>query len=69
VFRIDDKNVFCREARSYFALEMEKLLRDKGFDKQRWRWTLSKPLDEIRKIESVREGPGNGGFVLVLGTQ
>jgi len=45
---------------------MEKLLRNTGFDKQTWGRILSKPLDEIREIESIGAEPGNGGFVLVL---
>jgi len=48
---------------------MEKLLRNTGFDKQTWGRILSKPLDEIREIESIGAEPGNGGFVLVLGIQ
>ena len=63
------ENVFYREARFYSALEVEKLLKDTGFEKQTWGRTLSKPLQEMVEIEPFREGHGNGGFAVVLATQ
>lgn len=58
-------NVFYREARFYSALEVVKLLNDAGFVNQTWGQTLSKPLTKIQEIESISEGHGHGGFVVV----
>lgn len=63
------ENIFYRDARFYSALEVEKLLRDAGFDQQTWGQTLSKPLHQIIEIDPFREGHGNGGFVVVSATQ
>lgn len=59
------ENVFYRDARFFSATEVEKLLRETGFDKQIWGQTLSKPLAEVQEIEPLREGYGKGGFVVV----
>jgi hypothetical protein len=59
------ENVFYREARFYFATEMEKFLRDIGFVEQTWEQTLSKPLNEIQETEPFRVVHGDCGFVVV----
>lgn len=59
------ENVFYREATFYSTGEVEKLLCDTGFTEPVWVQTLSKTLDEIREIESLRAGYGLGAFVVV----
>jgi SAM-dependent methyltransferase len=60
-----DESVFYRVARFYSALEVERLLDDTGFIDLAWGQTLSKPLNEIQKIEPLCDGHGKGGFVVV----
>ncbi|MGD9227331.1 MAG: class I SAM-dependent methyltransferase [Desulfobacterales bacterium] len=60
-----DESVFYRQARFYSVLEVERLLGDSGFTGLVWGQTLSKPLNEIQKIEPLCEGHGHGGFVVV----
>ena len=44
---------------------MEQLLLDVGFVKPVWVQTLGKTLDETNEIEPLREGYGQGAFVVV----
>ena len=59
------ESVFYREALFYSALEVARLLGDTGFVDLIWGQTLSKPLKEIHEIEALRDGHGNGGFIVV----
>ena len=59
------ENVFYRDAAFYSANEVEQLLLDTGFMKPVWVQTLSKMLDETHEIEPLREGYGQGAFVVV----
>ncbi len=59
------KNVYYRDAVFYSGDEVELLLLDAGFTKLVWVQTLSKALDEMSEIESLRTGHGQGAFVVV----
>jgi len=59
------ENVFYRDAAFYSANEVEQLLLDAGFMKPVWVQTLGKTLDETHEIEPLREGYGQGAFVVV----
>jgi len=59
------ENVFYREATFYSAAEVEQLLRETGFNELVWVQTLSKTLEEIREIEPLCSGYGQGAFVVV----
>ena len=59
------ESVFYSEARFFSAVEVERLLGDRGFVDTAWRQTLSKPLNEIQEIEPLCDGHGHGGFVVV----
>ena len=59
------ENVFYREATFYSADEVEQVLLDTGFSGPVWVQTLSKSLGEIREIEPLRAGRGQGAFVVV----
>jgi len=59
------ENVFYREAIFYSAGEVEQLLRETGFNEPVWVQTLSKTLGEIREIEPLCSGYGQGAFVAV----
>jgi SAM-dependent methyltransferase len=58
-------NVFYRDASFYSAAELEGLLTAAGFREPEWGQTLSRPLNEIREIEPLRPGRGQGAFVVV----
>ena len=59
------ENVFYSGASFFSAPEVERLLRDSGFVETVWVQTLSKPLQEIREVEPLQPGYGQGGFVAV----
>lgn len=59
------ENVFYREATFFSVAEVEQALLDAGFSGSIWIQTLSKPLVEIQEIESLRDGYGQGAFVVV----
>jgi len=59
------ENVFYRDATFYSAGEVEELLAPAGFREPAWVQTLSKPLEDIREIEPIRPGQGQGAFVVV----
>lgn len=59
------ENVFYREATFYAADEVDQLLHNTGFSGTSWVQTLSKPLQEIRDLEPLRDGRGDGAFVVV----
>jgi SAM-dependent methyltransferase len=63
------ENVFYRDATFFSAEEVEQLLHDTGFTEQVWVQTLSKPLEEIREIEPLSAGYGQGAFVVVKVTR
>jgi hypothetical protein len=44
---------------------VERLLRDTGFTEPTWVQTLSKPLENVREIEPLCAGYGQGAFVVV----
>jgi SAM-dependent methyltransferase len=60
-----EENVFYRAARFYSGDEVERLLGAAGFGAPVWAQTLSRPLAEIREIEPLRAGRGQGAFVVV----
>lgn len=60
-----EENVFYRDAKFYSSDEVERLLGEAGFGAPVWAQTLSRPLPEIREIEPLRPGRGQGSFVVV----
>jgi len=64
-----EENVFYRDAKFYSAGEVERLLGEAGFGAPVWAQTLCRPLPEIREIESMRDGRGQGSFVVVKATR
>ncbi len=59
------ENVFYRDAKFFSAAEVGALLMETGFGDLTWVQTLATPLSEIREIEPVRDGTGNGAFLVV----
>lgn len=64
-----DKSVFYREATFYSSSEMAMHLESAGFTDLVWRQTLFKPLAELTDVEPVKEGYGEGAFVVVRGVK
>lgn len=60
-----DDSVFYRKATFHSAEQMEHLLRDTGFTNPLSVQTLSRPPEEIREVEALRAGRGQGAFVAV----
>jgi ubiquinone/menaquinone biosynthesis C-methylase UbiE len=58
------ENVFYRDANFFSPTEVAQLLNHSGFTEVGWVQTLSKPLQEIREIESLCSGYGQGAFVV-----
>jgi SAM-dependent methyltransferase len=59
------ENVFYRDARFYSGDEVERLLGEAGFGPPVWAQTLFSPLAQMREIEPLRAGRGEGSFVVV----
>jgi SAM-dependent methyltransferase len=60
-----EDNVFYRNANFFSGDEVERLLAEAGFGAPVWAQTLCRPLQEIREIEPMRAGRGQGSFVVV----
>jgi ubiquinone/menaquinone biosynthesis C-methylase UbiE len=59
------ESVFYREATFFSADELAQLLREAGFMIDAWGQTLTRPLADIRQIEALQAGRGQGAFVIV----
>jgi ubiquinone/menaquinone biosynthesis C-methylase UbiE len=62
-------NVFYREATFYSVKEVVAYLKKAGFKDFDFKQTLFCPLTDIRNIEPVKEGYGEGSFVVVKATK
>lgn len=62
-------NVFYREATFYSVEEVVTSLKKAGFKNFNFKQTLFSPLTDIRDIEPVKEGYGEGSFVVVKATK
>jgi len=58
-------NVFYREATFYSVEEVIAYLKKAGFKDFNFKQTLFNPLTDIRDLEPVKEGYGEGSFVVV----
>jgi SAM-dependent methyltransferase len=61
------ESVFYKEAEFYSTGEVAALLRDAGFGELAFEQTIYRPLHEIRELEPVEPGYGEGSFVVVRG--
>jgi len=62
-------NVFYREATLYSVEEVVAYLKKAGFKDFNFKQTLFRTLTDIRDIEPVKEGYGEGSFVVVKATK
>jgi len=61
------ESVFYKEAEFYSTGEVAALLRGAGFGELGFNQTIFRPLHEIRELEPVKPGYGEGSFVVVRG--
>jgi len=62
-----DKSAFYKDATFYTVEEIVSRLRRYGFGGLAFRQTLFRPLQEMAEVEPVKEGHGEGSFVVVRG--
>lgn len=60
------KSVFYRAAIFFSTEEVINLLKEAGFKKIEFRQTIFSTLDKIKKIEMVKEGYGEGSFIVTI---
>ncbi|WP_457621695.1 class I SAM-dependent methyltransferase [Persephonella sp.] len=63
--KIKEKNPFYRYATFYSTEELTQILSQKGFGNFRYLQTVFKKLDEIKSVEPVKEGYGEGSFIVI----
>lgn len=62
-----DKSVFYKDATFYSVTEIVDHLEDAGFRDFSFCQTLFKPLEDREEVDPVKEGHGQGSFVVVRG--
>lgn len=60
---------FYQNARFFSVPELVEIMDEAGFKNFRYRQTLFHPLKDPTEIETVEEGFGRGGFVVISGTR
>jgi len=63
------ENVFYRHATFFAAAEVEALLQEAGFGDLSWAQTLYERLPDVREVAPLREGTGQGAFLVVRGAR
>ncbi len=63
------ESLFYTHARFFGVAELKAALRRAGFERPQAVQTLFQPLDALRGIEPVREGHGEGSFVVLAATR
>lgn len=64
-----DQNPFYKDATFYSAAQITDALTQAGFTGFAFRQTLFRRLDELAEVEPVKEGHGEGSFVVVRGVK
>ena len=64
-----DRSAFYKEATFYSVSEIVEHLERAGFGGFEFRQTLFHPLAELEEVEPVKEGHGEGSFVVVRGVK
>ncbi|MBN2189708.1 MAG: methyltransferase domain-containing protein [Candidatus Aureabacteria bacterium] len=59
------KGIFYKHARLLSPEETVSLMKKSGFRKFVFYQTIFRPLDEIKRLEPVKKGYGEGGFVVI----
>lgn len=64
-----EQSPFYKDATFYSVDEISRALHAAGFAELTFRQTLFRPLDELEEVEPVKEGAGEGSFVVVKGVK
>ena len=64
-----DKSAFYKDATFYSVHELVSHLKKAGFDDFSFKQTIFRPLSEIQEAEPVKDGYGEGSFVVVRGVK
>jgi len=64
-----DKSAFYKDATFYSADEIVAHMKAAGFSEFSFRQTLFQRLEDLSEVEPVREGSGEGSFVVVRGVK
>ena len=64
-----DKSAFYKDATFYSVHELVSHLKNAGFDDFSFKQTIFRPLSEIQEAEPVKDGYGEGSFVVVRGVK
>ena len=59
------KSVFYREAIFFTTEEVVKILKETGFKNFEFRQTIFNSLDKINQVEKIKEGYGEGSFIVI----
>ena len=64
-----DKSAFYKDATFYSVHELVSHLKKAGFDDFSFKQTIFRPLSEFQEAEPVKDGYGEGSFVVVRGVK
>lgn len=59
------KSIFYREAIFFTTEEVVKILKEVGFKNFEFRQTVFNTLDRIKQVEKIKEGYGEGSFIVI----
>jgi len=59
------KSVFYREAIFFTTEEVVKILKETGFKNFEFRQTVFSTIDKINQVEKIKEGYGEGSFIVI----
>jgi SAM-dependent methyltransferase len=62
-----EKSPFYKDAKFYSVDEIKQSMTRVGFSDLQFRQTLFQPLEDLQEVEPVKEGHGEGSFVVVRG--
>lgn len=67
--RYKEESVFYRVATFYSAEDLMPLLKSVGFKNFSFKQTIFKSIEEIKDLEPIKEGYGEGSFVVIKATK
>lgn len=62
-----EQNVFYKDAKFFSSKEIETYMSKVGFDKFTFCQTVFHSLDQVKAVEDVKDGYGEGSFVVIKG--
>lgn len=62
-----NESTFYHQAKFYTVKQVISLLKKSPFKDLRLKQTLFKPLNQIKNVETIKEGQGKGSFIVIRG--